>query len=93
MVKGYPNFKFIPLRLLISSEFLNVRGVAASYLYKNQHIEFNFENIQLFVLLDFLQSRSCPGLFWYDGCGVWIGLIDTVGDNQNYEWSANFPGK
>ena len=59
---------------------------------KNQHIAFNFETYLNFFL-DFLQSRSCSGLYWYNSCGVWIGLRDTVGDNQNYEWSAKFPGK
>ncbi len=48
---------------------------------------------QQFITTNLLQIRSCPEshLFYYDGCGVWIGLRDTVGDNQNYEWSSKFP--
>ena len=46
------------------------------------------EQEQQFIYRNLLQTRSCPGLFWsHNGCGVWIGLRDTVGNNRDYEWS------
>ena len=46
------------------------------------------EQEQQFLYRNLLQTRSCPGLFWsHNGCGVWIGLRDKVGNNRDYEWS------
>ena len=60
------------------------------------YIYFKF-NINLFSS-DLLRSRRCdtPDNYWYaNGCGVWIGMKDTVGNNQiqDYKWITNQKGE
>ena len=48
---------------------------------------------QRFITKAILEETTCPGIWYDNGCGIWIGMKDLTADNKSFQWVTGAQSK